>query len=162
MKQVPGIIDVTTFGGTTRQFQVEPDPNKLLAFGVTLAQVTNAVSSSNANAGGNYMTIGDQSVNVRAIGQLHNTDDIGAVVAEKNGAPIRVSDVATVKEGFQPRFGQVGRNNQNDVVLGIVLLQKNAESLPALEGLKAKIAKLNHGGLLPPGMHISTIYDRRS
>src|SRR6202046_3405104 len=109
IKQVPGIIDVTTFGGTTRQYQVEPDPNKLLAYGVTLTQLVTAIQSSNANAGGNYLTLGNQSVNVRAIGQVHNENDIAAiVVAEKNGAPITVADVAQVREGFQPRFGQVG------------------------------------------------------
>jgi cobalt-zinc-cadmium resistance protein CzcA len=163
IKQVPGIIDVTTFGGTTRQYQVEPDPNKLLAYGITLTQLVNAIQSSNANAGGNYLTLGNQSVNVRAIGQVHNETDIAAiVVAEKNGAPITVADVAKVREGFQPRFGQVGADKENDVVIGIVLLQKDEESLPALQGLKKKIYDLNHGSLLPPGMHIKTLYDRTS
>lgn len=161
IKEVPGIIDVTTFGGTTRQYQIEANPNKLLAFGVTLPQVINAVQSSNANAGGNYLQLGNQNVNVRAIGQVHTIDDIGSIViAEKNGAPITVRDIGTVKEGFQPRLGQVGHDKQNDVVLGIVLLQKNEQSLPALKALKKKIAALNSGSLLPPGMHISTIYDR--
>jgi cobalt-zinc-cadmium resistance protein CzcA len=161
LKQVPGIIDITTFGGTTRQYQVEADPNKLLAMNLTLPQVLNAIQNSNANAGGNYLTLGDQSINVRALGLLKNTDDIGSVVvAERNGAPVLVRDIGEVKEGFQPRMGKVGRNGEPDVVLGIVLLQKEEKSLPALEGLKKKIHELNHGGLLPPGMHISTVYDR--
>lgn len=161
LKEVPGIIDVTTFGGTTRQYQIVADPNKLLSFGVTLPQVINAVQASNANAGGNYIQLGNQNVNVRAIGQVHNVDEIGSIViAEKNGAPVTVRDIGTVREGFQPRLGQVGRNKQNDIVLGIVLLQKGGQSLPALRGLKAKIASLNSGSLLPPGMKISTIYDR--
>jgi heavy metal efflux system protein len=161
LKQVPGIIDITTFGGTTRQYQIEADPNKLLAMNVTLPQVLNAIQNSNANAGGNYLTLGDQSINVRAIGLLKNTDDIGSiVVAERNGAPVLVRDIGEVKEGVQPRLGKVGRNGEPDVVLGIVLLQKQEKSLPALEGLKKKIHDLNRGGLLPPGMHISTIYDR--
>ena len=161
LKQVPGIIDITTFGGTTRQYQVEADPNKLLAMSVTLPQVLNAIQNSNANAGGNYLTLGDQSINVRALGLLKNTDDIGSVVvAERNGAPVLVRDIGEVKEGFQPRMGKVGRDGEPDVVLGIVLLQKEEKSLPALEGLKKKIHELNHGGLLPPGMHISTVYDR--
>jgi cobalt-zinc-cadmium resistance protein CzcA len=161
LKQVPGIIDITTFGGTTRQYQVEADPNKLLAMNVTLPQVLNAIQNSNANAGGNYLTLGDQSINVRALGLLKNTDDIGSVVvAERNGAPVLVRDLGEVKEGFQPRLGKVGRNGEPDIVLGIVLLQKEEKSLPALEGLKKKIHDLNHGGLLPPGMHISTVYDR--
>ncbi len=161
LKQVPGIIDITTFGGTTRQYQVEVDPNKLLAMNVTLPQVLNAVQSSNANAGGNYLTLGDQNINIRSLGLLKNTGDIGSVVvAERNGAPVLVRDLGEVKEGFQPRLGKVGRNGETDVVLGIVLLQKEEKSLPALEGLKKKIHDLNHGGLLPPGMHISTVYDR--
>ena len=161
LRQVPGIIDITTFGGTTRQYQIEADPNKLLAMNVTLPQVLNAIQNSNANAGGNYLTLGDQNINVRALGLLKNTDDIGSVVvAERNGAPVLVRDVGEVKEGVQPRLGKVGRNGDPDVVLGIVLLQKQEKSLPALEGLKKKIHELNNGSLLPPGMHISTIYDR--
>lgn len=161
LKQVPGIIDITTFGGTTRQFQVETDPNKLLEYNITLPQVLNAIQNSNANAGGNYLALGDQNVNVRSIGLLRNTDDIGSVVvATRNGAPVLVRDVAKVQEGSQPRLGQVGRGKDSDIVLGIVLLQKEEKSLPSLEGLKKKISELNNGGLLPPGMKISTIYDR--
>lgn len=161
LKQVPGIIDITTFGGTTRQYQVEVDPEKLLAMNVTLPQLLNAIQNSNANAGGNYLTLGDQSINIRAVGLLRNNDDIGSVVvAERKGAPVLVRDLGVVKEGFQPRLGKVGRNSEPDVVLGIVLLQKGEKSLPALEALKRKIQELNHGGLLPTGMHISTVYDR--
>lgn len=161
LKQVPGIIDITTFGGSTRQYQVEADPDRLLSYGVTLPQVLNAIQSSNANAGGNYLQLGNQNVNVRALGQVHTTDDIAhIVVAEKNGAPITVGDIGKVREGSQPRLGEVGRNKENDIVLGIVLLQKEEKSLPALKALKEKIASLNTGSLLPPGMHISTIYDR--
>ncbi len=161
LKQVPGVVDITTFGGTTKQYQVEPDPDKLLAYGVTLPQLINAIQNSNANAGGNYVGIGDQNVNVRAVGLIRSTEDIGnVVIAQRNGTPVLVRDVATVKEGFQPRLGEIGRNRQNDIVEGIVLLQKDEQSLPALSALKKKIAELNHGSLLPPGMHISTIYDR--
>ncbi|MGO4515606.1 efflux RND transporter permease subunit [Terriglobus sp. 2YAB30_2] len=161
LKKVPGIIDITTFGGTTRQYQIEPDPNKLLSYGVTLSQLIAAVQNSNANAGGNYLSLGDQNVNVRSLGLLKNTTDIGnVVIAQKNGTPVLVRDVANVKEGYQPRLGKIGRNGQNDIVEGIVLLQKEGQSLPALEGLKKKLAELNTGGLLPPGMQIKTIYDR--
>ena len=166
IKQVPGIIDVATFGGTTRQYQAEVDPNKLLAYGVTMTQVINAVANSNANAGGNYLTMGSQSVNVRGIGLLHSLDDMrNIVVAERNGVPVLLRDVSTVQEGHQPRLGKVGRSDFNhadnsDIVEAIVLLQKGAKSLPALAALHEKIDRLNHGNLLPPGMHISTIYDR--
>jgi cobalt-zinc-cadmium resistance protein CzcA len=165
IKQVPGIIDVATFGGTTRQYQAEVDPNKLLTYGVTMTQVVNAVQSSNANAGGNYLTIGSQSVNVRGIGLLHSLDDMRhIVVAEHNGVPVLLSDVAEVREGSQPRLGKVGRDvnahDDPDIVEAIVLLQKGAKSLPALAALRQKIDTLNHGNLLPPGMQIRTIYDR--
>ena len=149
LKQVPGIIDVTRFGGTTKQYQIEADPGKLLAFGVTLPQVITAIQNSNANAGGNYVSIGDQSVNVRAVGLFHTMDDVrNVVVAEKNGTPVLVRDVATVKEGYQQRLGKVGRDKQSDIVEAIVLLQKGEQSLPALRALKAKIAGLNSGTLL--------------
>ena len=161
LKKVPGIIDVTTFGGTTKQYQIETDPNKLLAFGVTLPQVITAVQNSNANAGGNYVTIGDQSVNVRALGLFHSMDDVrNVVVAEKSGTPVLLGDVANVKEGYQQRLGKVGRNGESDIVEGIVLLQKGEQSLPALHALKAKISELNNGTLLPAGVRIRTIYDR--
>ena len=160
MKQVPGIIDITTFGGQVKQYQIEADPQKLLSYGVTLPQVLAAVGNSNANAGGNYITLGEQSVNVRALGQLHTVDDIRqVVVSQKNGIPVLVGDVASVKEGSQQRLGKVGRNRQPDAIEGIVLLNKDEQSIPALEGLKAKIHQLNHG-LLPPGMRVETISDR--
>jgi cobalt-zinc-cadmium resistance protein CzcA len=161
MKQVPGILDVATFGGTTRQYQAEVDPGKLLAMGVTMTQVVNAVQNSNANAGGNYLTLGSQSVNVRGIGLLHSLTEMNnIVVAERNGTPVLLGDVATLKEGHQPRLGIVGRDENPDIVEGIVLLQKGGNSLPALTALRQKIHDLNHGNLLPPGMQIKTLYDR--
>ncbi|MGI8770485.1 MAG: efflux RND transporter permease subunit [Acidobacteriaceae bacterium] len=161
IKQVPGIIDVATFGGTTRQYQAEIDPNKLLAAGVTTTQVVTAIQNSNANAGGNYMTMGSQSVNVRGIGLLKSLQDMNnIVVAERNGTPVLLRDVATVAEGHLPRLGKVGFNENPDTVEGIVLLQKGEQSLPALAALKLKIHELNTGNLLPPGMQIKTIYNR--
>jgi heavy metal efflux system protein len=165
IKQVPGIIDVATFGGTTRQYQAEVDPNKLLSYGVTMTQVVNTVQNSNANVGGNYLTMGSQSVNVRGVGLLRTLDDMrNIVVAERNGVPVLLRDVADVREGHQPRLGKVGRevngHDNPDIVEAIVLLQKNAKSLPALAALRAKIHDLNTGNLLPPGMQIKTIYDR--
>ena len=114
IKQVPGVIDVATFGGTTRQYQAEIDPNKLLTYGVTMTQVINAVQNSNSNAGGNYLTMGSQSVNVRGVGLLHSLDEMRTiVVAERKGVPVMLSDVAEVREGSQPRLGKVGRNSES-------------------------------------------------
>ncbi len=160
LKQVPGVIDITTFGGTTRQYQVELDQQKLLQYNVQVPQVLAAVGSSNANAGGNYLTVGSQSVNLRGLGLLRNIEDIGnVVVASRAGVPVLLKDVAVVHEGFQQRLGKVGRDRQSDVVEGIVLLNRGAESLPALDALRKKINLLNNT-LLPPGMKIKTIYDR--
>jgi len=162
LKQVPGIIDVTTFGGTTKQYQAEIDPQKLLQYNVALPQVLSAIASSNQNAGGNYLEVGAQNVNVRGLGLLKGVSEMGAVlVAERNGAPVFLRDVAEVHEGYQPPLGRVGRNGENNIVKGTVLLQRGEQSLPALEALKQKIADLN-GGLLPRGMKIDTIYDRKA
>lgn len=165
LEQVPGIIGVATFGGTTREYEAEVNPNKLHAFGVTMEQVINAIQASNADAGGNYMTLGSQSVNVRGIGLLQTLDQMrNVVVAERNGTPVLLSDVATVREWHVPRLGIVGRDidghDNPDIVQGIVLLQINGKSKPTLVGLRKKIHELNTGNLLPPGMHLSTIYDR--
>ncbi len=161
MKQVPDIIDVTTFGGSTKQYQAEVDPRKLLQFKVTLPQVVSAISASNANAGGNYLTMGGQSVNVRGLGLLTSIDEMkNVVIAERNGIPVFLRDVADVHEGFQPRLGEVGINHDNDAIEGIVLLQRGEQSLPALEALRARVAAMNQDGLLPRGMKIQTLYDR--
>jgi cobalt-zinc-cadmium resistance protein CzcA len=160
VKQVAGIIDVTTFGGTTRQYQAEIDPQKLLAYHVTLPQLLAAVSASNANVGGNYLTLGSQSVNVRGVGLLQTLDDMRQViVAERNGVPVFLKDLAAVHEGFQPRLGRAGMDGDSDVVEGIVLLQRGEQSLPALRLLRPRIQALN-GRRLPPGMQIHPIYDR--
>jgi heavy metal efflux system protein len=160
VKQVPGIIDLTVFGGTTRQYQAEVNPQKLLQFNVTLSQVVNAVQSSNANAGGSYLSLGSQDVNVRGIGLLKDVEEMRhIVVAARNGAPVYLSDIADIQEGYQQRLGKVGVDNQPDVVEGVVLLQKNEQSLPALAALHEKIKELNTK-LLPSGMKLKTLYDR--
>ena len=160
LKQVPGIIDVTTFGGTVRQYQAEIDPRKLLQFNVTLPQVINAVAASNSNVGGNYLSVGSQSVNVRGIGLLQNLDQMkNVLVSEHNGVPVYLGDIADVREGHQPPLGRVGVDRNPNEVEGIVLLQHGQPSLPALRALRAKIAALN-GGLLPHGVKIRTLYDR--
>jgi cobalt-zinc-cadmium resistance protein CzcA len=160
LKQVPGIVDVTTFGGTTKQYQAEIDPQKLLQYNVTLPQVLAAIGASNQNAGGNYLQVGAQNVNVRGLGLLKGVSEMGAVlIVERNGAPVFLRDVADVHEGYQPPLGRVGRDAESNIVKGIVLLQRGEQSLPALQGLHTKIRALN-GGLLPRGMKIDTIYDR--
>ena len=160
IKQVSGIIDVAGFGGSTREYIAEVDPRKLLQFNVTLPQVVAAVSASNANAGGNYLTMGSQSVNVRGVGLLQSIQDMqNVLIATHNGVPVYLRDVADVHEGSEPRLGQVGVNHDDDAVQGIVLLQRGEQSIPALRQLEQKVKDLN-SGLLPPGMKLITLYDR--
>jgi heavy metal efflux system protein len=160
VKQVPGVIDVASFGGTSRNYLAEVDPQKLLQYNVTLPQVVAAVSASNANVGGSYLTMGSQSVNVRGVGLLQSVPDMqNVLIATRNGIPVYLRDLAEVHEGSQPRLGQVGVNHDDDAVQGIVLLQRGEQSIPALRQLKQRIQALN-GGLLPRGMKLVTLYDR--
>jgi cobalt-zinc-cadmium resistance protein CzcA len=160
IKQVSGIVDVAGFGGSTRQWVAEVDMRKLLQLNVTLPQVVAAVGASNANAGGNYLTMGSQNVNIRGVGLLQSIGDMQSVlIASRNGVPVYLRDIADVSEGSQPRLGQVGVNRDDDAVEGIVLLQRGEKSLPALRGLDEKVRALN-GGLLPRGMKLVTLYNR--
>jgi cobalt-zinc-cadmium resistance protein CzcA len=160
IKQVSGIVDVASFGGTTREYLAEIDPGKLLQYNVTLPQIVGAVGSSNANVGGNYLTMGSQSVNVRGLGLLQSIPEMrNVLITERNGVPVYLGDVADVRESIEPRLGQVGVNHDDDAVEGIVLLQRGEQSLPALRALKQRVKELN-GYLLPPGMRLETLYDR--
>jgi len=159
-KQVRGIIDVTAYGGTTKEYHVDVDPRSLLQYNVTLGQVLNALSNSNANAGGNYLTIGPQSFNVRGVGLIRDRNDIqDVVVAEKAGTPIYIKNIAKVSIGQRVRLGKVGIDDRDDVLEGVVLLQRHAKSIPTLELVRKKIEQLNHGRL-PPGVQIKAFYDR--
>src|ERR1700733_4246597 len=160
IKQVSGIVDVAGFGGSTRQYAAEVYMRKLLQLNVTLPQVVSAVGASNANAGGNYLTMGSQNVNVRGVGLLQSIADMqNVLLTTRNGVPVYLRDLADVHEGSQPRLGQVGVNHDDDAVEGIVLLQRGEKSLPALKGLDEKVRALN-GGLLPRGMKLVTLYNR--
>jgi cobalt-zinc-cadmium resistance protein CzcA len=160
IKQVSGIVDVAGFGGSTRQYVAEVDARKLLQLNVQLPQVLSAVSSSNANVGGNYLTMGSQNINIRGVGLLDSIADMqNVLVTTRNGVPVYLHDLADVHEGSQPRLGQVGVDHDDDAVEGIVLLQRGEKSLPALKGLDEKVHALN-AGLLPRGMKVVSLYDR--
>lgn len=159
-KRVHGVIDVTAFGGTTKQYHVELDPGLLFSYGVSTPQVISAISQSNANAGGNYLTLGAQSFDIRGVGLIRDLDDIeNVMIAEKDGTPILVKNVGTVQPGYRVRLGKVGIDDRDDVVEGIVLLMRDYRSLPVLEQVKHKIAELN-AGQLPEGVQIKPVYDR--
>ncbi|MDH4327584.1 MAG: efflux RND transporter permease subunit, partial [Nitrospira sp.] len=159
-KRVPGVIDVTTFGGTTKEYHVDIDPGKLIGHGVNLSQVMTALENSNANVGGNYLTIGAQSYNIRGLGLINDLDDIeNVMVAEKEGTPIFVKTLGKVTVGHRVRLGKVGIDDRDDVVEGVVLLQRGYKALPVLEKVRAKVQDLNEWKL-PAGVKVKTFYDR--
>jgi cobalt-zinc-cadmium resistance protein CzcA len=160
-KAVAGVVDVTGWGGKTRQVDVTVDPRRLAALNVTLAQVVQALASSNANVGGQSIDIGSQAVVVRGIGLAGSTGDLLATLVGSNDrVPVRLRDVASVAYGNQPRLGIAGNDGDDDIVEGIVLMRRGAESKPTIERIKAEIAHINAGGVLPAGYRLDKIYDR--
>ena len=159
-KRVPGVIDVTTFGGTTKEFHVDLDPGRLLGYNVTLDQVIQSLVQNNTDVGGNYLTMGAQSFNIRGLGLMRDLDDIAdTVVAEKEGTPIFVRNLGNISVGHRVRLGKVGINERDDVVEGVVLLQRGEKALPVLDRVHKKVEELNHKRL-PAGVRIKTFYDR--
>ena len=159
-RRVPGVIDVTAFGGTTKEYHVDVDPGKLIGYGVNLSQVMTALANSNANVGGNYLTVGGQNFNIRGLGLIDSLDDIeNVVVAQKDGTPIFVRSLANVSMGHRVRLGKVGIDDNDDVVEGVVLLQRGYKALSVLEDVKRKVEELNLLKL-PRNVKIETFYDR--
>jgi cobalt-zinc-cadmium resistance protein CzcA len=168
LKSVTDVIDVSVFGGSTREYQVRVDPNKLIEFGLNIAQVEQAISNNNTNAGGSFIEHGSQAFNVRAVGLVKGAADIGdTFLKTQNGTPIRVRDVATVGQGPRIRLGQLGKAihvgnkviDDPDVVSGIILLRKGANADTVLRALHEKIDSLNDH-FLPPGVKIVPHLDR--
>jgi heavy metal efflux system protein len=168
-KSVPNIVDVASFGGPTREYQVRVDPNKLIAYGLSLMQVEQQLTNNNANAGGSFIQEGLQQINVRSVGLVDRAQDIErTVIVTKNGTPLRVKDIAVVSQGPKTRLGQFARAihredgriiDNDDVVSGIVLLRKGATGETALEGVHEKVKELNDH-ILPPGVKIVPFLDR--
>jgi len=160
-KAVPGVVDVNGWGGKTKTFEVRIEQGKLLHYGVTLPQVLAALNNANINVGGQTVNFGDQAAVVRGIGLIHSLDDIRDTLIAPNGAsPLRIRDVAEVRIDHLPRLGIAGQDNENDIVQGIVLMRRGAESLPTIKAVEALVEKINSTGILPPGVHIERIYDR--
>jgi heavy metal efflux system protein len=159
-KRIPGIIDVSTFGGTTKEYHVELDPGQLISYNLTLDQVMDALVKNNTDVGGNYLTQGGQNFNIRGMGLIKTLDDIAdAVVAEKAGTPVFVRNLGETSLGYRVRLGKVGIDDQDDVVEGVVLLQRGAKASPVLELVHRKVDELN-SQKLPRGVAIKTFYDR--
>ena len=160
-KSVPGVIDVTGWGGKTKTYDIEIDQNTLAGYGLTLAQVLQVVNNSNTNVGGQTVNIGPQSAVVRGLGLVQSMDDIRKMVlASNHGVPVLLGDVAKVSVGHQPRLGIAGFNGEDDIVEGIVLMRRGGESLPTIKLVEQEVDKINHGNILPPGVHIEQVYDR--
>jgi cobalt-zinc-cadmium resistance protein CzcA len=154
-KQVPGVIDVVSFGGETKQFHVQIDPNRLHGHNVTLPQVMTAISNANQNVGGQRLFIGEQSFDVRGIGLLNNAHDIeNVVITSQKGTAVRIRDVASVDVGHSPRLGIVGKDDEPDIVQGVVLMRYGGETAPTLDGVHEKVDEIRKYHLLPPGMDI--------
>ncbi len=168
-KSVPNVVDVSGFGGIVREYQVQVDPNKLISYGLSITQVEQALAANNTNAGGSFIEHGQQAYNIRAIGLMTCTDDIGATLLKsQNGTPLRVRDVAVVTQGPKIRLGQIGKAihrqdgrviDNDDVVEGIVLLRKGAEFDSTIEAIHEKVKDLNEH-VLPPGVKIVPHLDR--
>ncbi|MGC1457967.1 MAG: CusA/CzcA family heavy metal efflux RND transporter [Steroidobacteraceae bacterium] len=160
-KAVPGVVDVTGWGGKTRTYEVTVDQNHLEHYGVTLPQVLQALGDSNINVGGQTIDVGPQAAVVRGVGLIHSVEDIGhTMVSVNRGIAVRVADVAHIQIGHQPRLGIAGRGDNDDIVQGIVLMRRGAESMPTIERVKAEVDNINRSGILPPGVRIERIYDR--
>jgi len=160
---VPGISQVVTWGGTTREYEVEADLRKLQGYGVTLPQLVAAIGNANSNVGGRTINLGQQSVNIRGVGLIRDVNDIGHIVlTQSNGVPVLVSDVAQVRLGAVPRLGKAGRDAQDDVVTGIVVMNRTQQTNEVVARVKAAVEKLNQDGSLPPGVRVQPFYDRSS
>src|ERR1700690_3262588 len=169
LKSVPNVVDVNIFGGPTREYQVQVDPGKLVSYGLSIGQVEQALTNNNLNAGGGFIERGEQALNVRAVGLMTNTDDIGATVVKSvNGTPVRVRDLGVVVQAPKVRLGQLGKTirhedgtviNDDDVVEGIVLLRKGAEADATLDALHEKVNQLNQHQL-PAGVKLVPHLDR--
>jgi cobalt-zinc-cadmium resistance protein CzcA len=168
-KQVPGVVDVSSLGGETKEYQVRLDPDKLVSYGLSIGQVEQQLTNNNTNAGGSYIVAGAQQINVQAVGLVATVQDIeNTVIKTQAGTALRIKDIATVEQGPKIRLGQNGRiirredgkliDNQ-DVVEGILLLQKGEDSDPVLGGIEAKVRELNDR-ILPKGVKVVPFLDR--
>jgi cobalt-zinc-cadmium resistance protein CzcA len=176
-KGVNGVVDVSSFGGPTKEYQIKLDPEKLVSYGLSIAQVEQQIAANNTNGGGSFIEQGAQQINVQSVGLFTSVQDIeNTVVKTSNGAAIKIKDIATVAQGPKIRLGQIGKSthlmdgagdriiDNPDTVEGIVLLQKGDDSDPVLDGIHKEVDKLNgdkdHPGILPKGVKIVPFLDR--
>ena len=160
-KTIPGVIDVTGWGGKIRTYEVVVDNDRLIAHGATVGQVIAAIGKSDANVGGQTINFGPQAAIVRGVGLIQSANQVeNVLITSNNGNPVLLKDVATLKIGNEPRLGIAGHDWDDDIVEGIVLMQRGARSLPTIEAVKKEVATINAGGVLPPGVSLERVYDR--
>ncbi len=171
---IPGIAAVNSWGGPTKEFQVEVDPHKLEAYSVTVPQVLTALGNANINVGGREIRVGQQSINIRGVGliddggnddlvQGYKVEDIeNVVLAQSNSVPVLMKDIGKVTVGYRPRLGILGRDQQDDVVGAIVVMRRTEQTADMIPKVEAAIETLNHDGSLPPGVRVVPFYDRSS
>ncbi|MGU3391212.1 efflux RND transporter permease subunit [Sphingomonas sp. M1A8_2b] len=160
-KRIPGVIDVTGWGGKLRTYDVVIDNDRLAAHNVTVSQVLAALAKSDGNVGGQTINFGAQAAIVRGIGLIQSVGGIeNVLVGTGGGQPVLLKDVAHVRIGNAPRLGIAGYNDQDDIVQGIVLMQRGAQSMPTILAVQKEVSDINASGILPPGVHLDRIYDR--
>jgi cobalt-zinc-cadmium resistance protein CzcA len=171
---IPGVAQVNSWGGTTKEFEVQISPQKLQAYGVTIPQVVTALGNANVNVGGREINIGQQSINIRGIGLMddggndnlldgYKVGDIeNVVLSQSGGVPVRIKDVAKVYVGYVPRLGVAGRDHEDDIVAAIVVMGRTQHTNDIVPKIKAEVEKMNHDGTLPPGVKVVPYYDRTS
>lgn len=171
---IPGVVQINSWGGTTKQFNVDADLGKLEAYNITIPQLITALGNANINVGGREISVGQQSVNIRGIGLVDSggADDVtkgykvrdieNIVLTQSNGLPIQVKDVATVSIGYVPRLGIAGRDHDDDVAAAIVVMGRTQHTNDIIPRVQAEVERLNHDGSLPPGVKIISYYDRSS
>src|SRR6201996_2420821 len=168
-KSVPGIVDIASFGGITKEYQIRLNPDKLVSYGLSIGQVEQQLQTNNTNAGGSFIVAGAQQINVQAVGLYQDVQQIGnTVVKTQNGTALRIKDIAVVEQGAKIRLGQISKTYRDvngklidtpDVVEGAVLLQKGADADPALKGVEMKVKELNDF-ILPKGVKVVPFLDR--
>jgi heavy metal efflux system protein len=161
-RAVPGVVDVIGWGGKTKTFELEVDFNKLIAYGLTLPQLLQALNNSNINVGGNTVNIGPQAAVVRGVGLIRSIEDLrNTMLTQSGGNPVLVGDVATVTVGQKPRLGIAGNDADDDIVQGIVLMRRGEQSMPTIKRVEREVERINSSNILPPGVRIERIYDRK-
>ena len=161
-RAVPGVIDVTGWGGKTKTYELQIDVNKLIAYGITLPQMLQTLNNSNINVGGSTINIGPQVAVVRGVGLIRSLDEIrNTMLTQVGGVPVIVSDVATVVVSNQPRLGIAGKDNDDDIVQGIVLMRRGEKSMPTIQRVQQEVERINSSNILPSGVRIERIYDRK-